>query len=67
MDNETVSVDERGTTHAKLGQLILSVVEISTISGTVEFVVGHVGLPNLNRETKTGAAVLFETPEDGLF
>jgi hypothetical protein len=33
----------------------------------VEFVVGHIGLPSLTRALSVGGAVLFETPEDGLF
>jgi hypothetical protein len=34
---------------------------------TVDFVVGRIGLPSLTRTLKLGDAVLFETPDDGIF
>jgi hypothetical protein len=51
----------------KLGQLIVSVQDSSPVFRTISFVVGRTGFPNVVcRDAKIGAAVLFETPDDGI-
>jgi hypothetical protein len=65
MDTETLSVSERHSKYAQQGNLILSVIYVS--GRTVKFVVGRVGSLNVERELTVGGAVLFETPDDGLF
>jgi hypothetical protein len=65
MDTEALSVSERHSKHAQQGKLILSVVSVSSL--TVKFVVGRVGSLNVERSLTVGGAVLFETPDDGLF
>jgi len=68
METETLTVDEHVSGRTLKGPLILSVTTIdSDKPRTVEFVVGHIGLPSLTRTLSVGGAVLFETPDDGLF
>ena len=66
MESETLSVDDQGSTHSNLGQLILSISELRRHDGAVEFVVGRIGFPNVSRKMRTGGAILFETPDEGL-
>src|SRR6266545_6398620 len=68
MEMETLTVDEAGSTLAEQGLLILSVTSIDDRRPrTVELVVGRVGFPSLSRTLKAGGAVLFETPDYGVF
>ncbi len=54
MDTETLSVSERRSKHAQQGKLILSVIHVS--GRAVEFVIGRVGSPNVERELIVGGA-----------
>jgi len=65
MAQDRVVVKEHNSVHAKLGGLIISA--LRTTSDGVDVVVGRPGLPNIERGLRTGGAVLFETPDDGLF
>jgi hypothetical protein len=61
---ETIYVKERNSTQAKMGGLIVSVVQIHYQGARL--VVGRPGLPNVESTFSTGGALLYETP-DGLF
>lgn len=64
MKQERFSVRERNSTQAELGGIIVSVVQ--TLGDRATIVVGHPGLPNIERMLHVGGALLFET-SDGLF
>jgi hypothetical protein len=64
MVQETIVINERSSAQAKMGGIIVSVVE--TYSDSAKLVVGRPGFPNIESTLGTGGAVLFETPE-GLF
>jgi len=59
-----VIIEERRSTQADLGGLILSAVQ--TRSDRAQIVVGRPGFPNVEATLTVGGAILFETP-DGLF
>ena len=65
MAQDRVIVHEHNSVQAKLGGLIISA--LRTTSDHVDLVVGRPGLPNLESSLRIGGAVLFETPDDGLF
>jgi hypothetical protein len=65
MAQDRAVVNEHNSVHVKLGGLIISAVR--TMSGRAEVVVGRPGLPNIQKALTTGGAVLFETPDAGLF
>jgi hypothetical protein len=65
MARDQVVVPEHNSVQVKLGGLIISA--LRTTSDSVDVVVGRPGLPNIEKTLRTGGAVLFETPDDGLF
>jgi len=65
MRQERIVVMEHSSAQAELGGLIISAHR--TLSSQVELVIGRPGLPNIEKTLGTGGAVLFETPDDGLF
>jgi hypothetical protein len=65
MAQDRAVVHEHNSAHVKLGGLIISARRTS--SERVDIVVGRPGLPNVEKSLKTGEAVLFETPDTGLF
>src|SRR5712692_1993410 len=65
MAQDRALVNEHNSVHVKLGGLIISA--LRTSSEGVDVVVGRPGLPNIEKSLTTGGAVLFETPDAGLF
>ena len=65
MAQERIIVGERSSTQGELGGLIVSARK--TYPDAVEFVVGRPGLPNIETRLGVGGAVLFETPDEGIF
>ncbi len=64
MRQETYVVEVNSSAKVKLGNLVLSVRKSNF--DKVELVVGHPGLPNIDKALRIGEAVLFETPDDGI-
>ena len=60
-----IKVQEKRSVRTNLGGLIVSVIDVD--SREVQCVVGRVGFPSVERTLKVGGAVLFETPDEGLF
>jgi len=64
MKNTILTVKENDSKQVHLANLIVSVRRIVVDSTTI--VVGHPGLPNAIEQVKTGDAILYETPNDGV-
>ena len=64
-ERETIEVRERNSAEAGIGGLVVSAPAANV--GRVSLVVGRPGLPNIKADLEVGDAVLFETPDEGLF
>jgi len=66
MPQERVTVREHTSAQTKMGGLIITVYRANLYNAHV--IIGRPGQPNVDREQlRTGGAVLFETPDEGLF
>lgn len=65
MEQERLTVQERNSVQAKLGGLIVTAAQ--TLMDSVDLVVGRPGFPNVEKTLRVGRAILFETPDQGLF
>ncbi len=65
MNNETIKVAENNSVRLDTSGLILTVRH--AYGNHSEIVVGYPGLPNETRSLETGDALLFETPDAGIF
>ncbi|WP_319406140.1 hypothetical protein [uncultured Desulfosarcina sp.] len=65
MKQETVVIKEGNSERLESTNIIISVRH--TYGSKSEIVVGSPGLPNVNEEFLVGDALLFETPNDGVF
>jgi hypothetical protein len=68
MSSETITINEDSSTHAKFGGLILSITNVDEQRPrTADVVVGRIGYPNVTRTLAAGGAILYETPDQGIF
>lgn len=67
MHTERLYLHSHQSAHAKQGQLIISAITASWLAGKVEIVIGRIGFASVTKTLKVGGAVLFETPDEGLF
>jgi len=65
MIQKTYDVFESNSCVSELGNLIISLKELSIKNAKIT--VGYPGLPNIRSLLKTGDAVLYETPDNGVF
>jgi hypothetical protein len=65
MEQYTVVIKERASKQLYFPNVIVSIRH--TYGSKSEIVVGYPGLPNVNAELQIGDAVLYETPNDGVF
>lgn len=65
MDAQLIKVPTGRSVSTQHGGLIVSVIRSNAT--VVHCVVGRVGFPGVKRELNVGYAVLFETPDEGLF
>lgn len=64
MKHSTIAIRENSSEKVDFSRLIVSVRQ--TFGSRCEIVVGYPGLPNVVQEMRTGDALLFETPTDGV-
>jgi hypothetical protein len=66
--DQTLSVERNTSKDTKESELIISVADVDYHElGTVDIVVGRVGIPSVERTLRVGGAIYFETLDQGLF
>lgn len=63
-EEETITINRYCSERVQLGRLIISAAHVTMRD--VDLVVGRPGFPNVARTLRTGGAILFETPDEGV-